>query len=91
MFLVLFLKPKSILQEILENNRREITSALLTRYPQLLRKFISDKAKISPIVDMMTLLKLELYSYKRQEKVSVKLIFFSFCLCFLLNLLLIIS
>jgi cohesin complex subunit SA-1/2 len=72
MFLVLFLKPKSILQEILENNRREITSALLTRYPHLLRKFISDKAKISPIVDMMTLLKLELYSYKRQEKVSVK-------------------
>lgn len=29
---------------------------------------------------MMTLLKLEMYSYKRQEKVSVKSYFFPFCL-----------
>jgi len=43
---------------------------LLTRYPHLLRKYMSDKAKISPLVDMMVLLKLEMYSFKRQEKVS---------------------
>lgn len=55
-------------KEILDNSKREITSALLTRYPQLLRKYISDRAKISPLVDMMTLLKLEMYSLKRQEK-----------------------
>ncbi|XP_062196989.1 sister-chromatid cohesion protein 3-like [Phragmites australis] len=55
-------------KEVLENSKREITTALLTRYPQLLRKYMSDKAKISPLVDMMILLKLEMYSYKRQEK-----------------------
>ena len=59
-----------VLQETLENSKREITSALLTRYPHLLRKYMSDKAKISPLVDMMVLLKLEMYSFKRQEKVS---------------------
>ncbi|CAN6373305.1 unnamed protein product [Urochloa humidicola] len=55
-------------KETLENSRREITSALLTRYPHLLRKYMPDKAKISPLVDMMVLLKLEMYSFKRQEK-----------------------
>ncbi|CAL4982923.1 unnamed protein product [Urochloa decumbens] len=55
-------------KETLENSKREITSALLTRYPHLLRKYMSDKAKISPLVDMMVLLKLEMYSFKRQEK-----------------------
>ncbi|TVU23845.1 hypothetical protein EJB05_26228 [Eragrostis curvula] len=68
-------------KEVLENSKREITSALLTRYPQLLRKYISDKAKISPLVDMMILLKLEMYSYKRQEKnfkAAIDLIFDAF-------------
>ncbi|KAG2563864.1 hypothetical protein PVAP13_8KG371000 [Panicum virgatum] len=54
-------------KETLENSKREITSAFLTRYPHLLRKYMSDKAKISPLVDMMVLLKLEMYSFKRQE------------------------
>jgi cohesin complex subunit SA-1/2 len=65
----------------LENSRREITVALLTRYPQLLRKYMSDKAKISPLVDIMVLLKLEMYSLKRQEKVSGYIL----CLQLLLN------
>nr|CAB3490450.1 unnamed protein product [Digitaria exilis] len=62
---ILYIK---ILQETLENSKREITSALLMRYPLLLRKYMSDKAKISPLVDMMVLLKLEMYSLKRLEK-----------------------
>uniref|UniRef100_A0A0E0KZD2 Cohesin subunit SA-3 n=1 Tax=Oryza punctata TaxID=4537 RepID=A0A0E0KZD2_ORYPU len=55
-------------KEILENSKHEITTALLKKYPQLLRKYISDKAKISPLIDMMMLMKLELYSLKRQDQ-----------------------
>lgn len=72
-----------ILQEILENSKHEITTALLKKYPQLLRKYISDKAKISPLIDMMMLMKLELYSLKRQDQVSWTVIYSSaqtFCL-----------
>lgn len=58
------------LQEALENNRREITASLLKSFPQLLRKYVPDKAKISPLIDIMLLLKLELYSLKRQEQVG---------------------
>uniref|UniRef100_A0A0A9A2B4 Stromal antigen, putative n=1 Tax=Arundo donax TaxID=35708 RepID=A0A0A9A2B4_ARUDO len=68
-------------KEALENSKREITTALLTRYPQLLRKYVSDKAKISPLVDLMIILKLEMYSYKRQEKnfkAAIDLIFDAF-------------
>ncbi|KAM0928949.1 hypothetical protein ACQ4PT_001917 [Festuca glaucescens] len=55
-------------KEILENSKSEITNALMKRYPQLLRKYIPDRAKISPLIDMMMLLKLEMYSLKRQEQ-----------------------
>ncbi|TVU49773.1 hypothetical protein EJB05_01109 [Eragrostis curvula] len=66
-------------KEVLKNRKREITSALLTRYPQLLRKYISDKAKISPLVDLIVLLKVDMY--KRQEKnfnAAIDLIFDAF-------------
>ncbi|KAM3312666.1 hypothetical protein ACQJBY_032482 [Aegilops geniculata] len=55
-------------KEILENSKSDITNALMKRYPQLLRKYLPDKAKISPLIDMMMLLKLEMYSLKRQEQ-----------------------
>ncbi|XP_077232423.1 sister-chromatid cohesion protein 3 [Tasmannia lanceolata] len=55
-------------KEALENNRREITTVMMKRYPQLLRKFLADKAKVSSLVDMIRYLKLELYSMKRQEQ-----------------------
>ncbi|RWW31884.1 hypothetical protein GW17_00003472 [Ensete ventricosum] len=58
-------------KEALENSRREITVAMMKSYPQLLHKYISDKAKVSPLVEIMGLLKLELYSLKRQEQVGV--------------------
>ncbi|XXG54284.1 hypothetical protein AAC387_Pa03g2208 [Persea americana] len=55
-------------KESLEHNRREITSAMMKNYPQLLRKFLADKAKVSSLVEMIVHLKLELYSLKRQEQ-----------------------
>lgn len=57
------------MQEALENSKREITAALMKSYPQLLRKYIADKVKISPLVEIVLLLKLEMYSLKRQEQV----------------------
>lgn len=59
-------------QESLEHSRREITSAMMKNYPQLLRKFLADKAKVSSLVEMMVHLKLELYSLKRQEQVGLQ-------------------
>lgn len=44
-------------------------------YPQLLRKFLADKAKISSLVEIILHLKLELYSMKRQEQVTAKDVF----------------
>lgn len=61
-----------ISQEALENNRREITSAIMKSYPLLLQKYISDKAKVSPLVEIVVLLKLELYTLKRQEQVTCR-------------------
>ncbi|MQL93436.1 hypothetical protein Taro_026081, partial [Colocasia esculenta] len=54
--------------EALENCRHEITSAMMKSYPQLLQKYASDKAKVSPLVEIVMLLKLELFSLKRQEQ-----------------------
>ncbi|KAI4341717.1 hypothetical protein MLD38_026407 [Melastoma candidum] len=55
-------------KDALENNRKDITVALLKSYPQLLRKFMSDKAKIPSLVDIIVHLNLGLYSLKRQEQ-----------------------
>ncbi|PKA54936.1 hypothetical protein AXF42_Ash000772 [Apostasia shenzhenica] len=64
-------------KDALDNNRREITTAIMKCYPQLLQKYISDKAKLPSLVEILVLLKLELYSLKRREqsfKSSVELI-----------------
>ena len=70
---------------MLENSKGDITNALMKRYPQLLRKYLPDKAKISPLIDMMMLLKLEMYSLKRQEQVSCKSYHSSFSFIFLFD------
>lgn len=54
-----------------ENNRRDITLAMMKNYPQLLRKFMADKAKVPPLVEIILHMNLELYSLKRQEQVRV--------------------
>jgi cohesin complex subunit SA-1/2 len=64
-------------REIFENNRKDITVAMMKNYPQLLRKFMADKAKVSSLVEIIIFMKLELYSLKRQEqsfKAAVRLI-----------------
>ncbi|CAK9185210.1 unnamed protein product [Ilex paraguariensis] len=55
-------------REMLENNRRDITLSMMKNYPQLLRKFMADKEKISSLVEIILHMNLELYSLKRQEQ-----------------------
>ncbi|XP_022758099.1 sister-chromatid cohesion protein 3-like [Durio zibethinus] len=55
-------------KEIFENNRRDITVAMMKNYPLLLRKFMADKAKVPSLVEIIVYMNLELYSLKRQEQ-----------------------
>ncbi|KAF8006570.1 hypothetical protein BT93_K0772 [Corymbia citriodora subsp. variegata] len=55
-------------KESFENNRRDITIAMMKSYPQLLRKFMADKAKIPSLLEIIVHMRLELYSLKRQEQ-----------------------
>ncbi|KAI3913916.1 hypothetical protein MKW92_029172, partial [Papaver armeniacum] len=52
----------------LENNRQDITLAMMNNYPKLLPKFMADKDKVSPLVDIILNMDLELYSHERQEQ-----------------------
>ncbi|KAJ6334183.1 hypothetical protein OIU78_011150 [Salix suchowensis] len=54
-------------KEIFENNRRDITIAMMKNYPLLLRKFMSDKSKVPSLVEIIVNMNLGLYSLKRQE------------------------
>lgn len=51
-----------------EHNKRSITVPMMKAYPQLLRKYMSDKDKVAPLVEVITHMNLELYSLKRQEQ-----------------------
>ncbi|XP_027352441.1 sister-chromatid cohesion protein 3 isoform X2 [Abrus precatorius] len=55
-------------KEVFENNKQDITVAMMKSYPLLLRKFISDKAKVSSLVEIVLYMNLEFYSLKRQEQ-----------------------
>ncbi|OWM87185.1 hypothetical protein CDL15_Pgr010217 [Punica granatum] len=55
-------------KEIFENNRRDITVAMMKNYPQLLRKYVADKAKVPSLSEVIVYINLELYSLKRQEQ-----------------------
>ncbi|GFP83419.1 sister-chromatid cohesion protein 3 [Phtheirospermum japonicum] len=44
---------------------------MMKTYPQLLRKFMSDKDKVAPLVEIIVHMNLELYSLKRQEQVDL--------------------
>lgn len=55
-------------KECLENNKRELTVALMKTHVKLLRKYLADKAKIPAIVELVMYTNLELYSLKRQEQ-----------------------
>ncbi|KAL2345358.1 hypothetical protein Fmac_006643 [Flemingia macrophylla] len=55
-------------KEVFENNKQDITVAMMKTYPLLLRKFISDKAKVSSLIEIVLYMNLEFYSLKRQEQ-----------------------
>eukprot|EP00252_Welwitschia_mirabilis_P020326 TRINITY_DN4955_c0_g2_i1.p1 TRINITY_DN4955_c0_g2~~TRINITY_DN4955_c0_g2_i1.p1 ORF type:complete len:753 (-),score=175.27 TRINITY_DN4955_c0_g2_i1:264-2498(-) len=55
-------------KDALENNKRDLTVAMMKHYPQLLRKYLADKAKIPFLVEIITHMNLELFSLKRQEQ-----------------------
>ncbi|XP_052211559.1 sister-chromatid cohesion protein 3 [Diospyros lotus] len=55
-------------REMFESNRRDVTVAMMKRYPQLLSKFMADKTKIAPLIEIIVHMNLELYSLKRQEQ-----------------------
>ncbi|KAK6940896.1 STAG protein, partial [Dillenia turbinata] len=55
-------------KETFDSNRKDITIAMMKNYPNLLRKFIADKAKIPPLVEVIMHMKLDYYSLKRQEQ-----------------------
>ncbi|GAV85837.1 LOW QUALITY PROTEIN: hypothetical protein CFOL_v3_29271, partial [Cephalotus follicularis] len=54
--------------ETFEKNKRDITVAMMKNYPQLLRKFMADKAKVPSLVEIIMYMNLGLYSLKRQEQ-----------------------
>lgn len=53
-----------------ENNKRNITVPMMTAYPQLLRKFMPDKDKVAPLIEIIVHMNIELYSLKRQKQVD---------------------
>ncbi|KAK4558523.1 hypothetical protein RGQ29_008026 [Quercus rubra] len=55
-------------KEVFENNRRDVTVAMMKNYPLLLRKFMADKRKAPSLVEIILHTNLELYSLKRQEQ-----------------------
>ncbi|KAI3873484.1 hypothetical protein MKW98_008136 [Papaver atlanticum] len=63
--------------ETLENNRRGITLAMMNNYPKLLLKFMADKDKVSPLVEIILNMNLELYSLKRQKQNFEKVLRFT--------------
>ncbi|KAL9228113.1 hypothetical protein vseg_003727 [Gypsophila vaccaria] len=55
-------------KEAMETSKREVTTAMMKSYPQLLRKYVGDNAKAPPLVEIALYMNLELYSLKRQEQ-----------------------
>ncbi|RHN78810.1 hypothetical protein MtrunA17_Chr1g0169991 [Medicago truncatula] len=55
-------------KEVFENNKHDITIAMMESFPLLLQKFISDEAKVSLLVEIVLYMNLEFYSLKRQEQ-----------------------
>ncbi|KAH9612413.1 hypothetical protein KSS87_005628 [Heliosperma pusillum] len=54
--------------EVMETSKQEITVAMMKNYGQLLRKYVGDKTKAPPLVEIVLYMNLELYSLKRQEQ-----------------------
>ncbi|XP_021761058.1 sister-chromatid cohesion protein 3-like [Chenopodium quinoa] len=55
-------------KEVFVTNKREVTVVMMKNYPQLLRKYVVDKAKAPSLIEIVLYMDLELYSLKRQEQ-----------------------
>ncbi|KAL4558817.1 hypothetical protein LXL04_037019 [Taraxacum kok-saghyz] len=55
-------------KEMIDSNRKDITVAMMKNYPQLMRKYMTDKTKVPSLVEIIIHMNLELYSLKRQEQ-----------------------
>ena len=72
----------SYCQVVFENNRKDITVAMMENYPLLLHKFMADKGKVSSLVEIVLHTDLGLYSSMRQEEVGHRIS----CACRLFNI-----
>ena len=72
----------SYCQVVFENNRKDITVAMMENYPLLLHKFMADKGKVSSLVEIVLHTNLGLYSSMRQEEVGHRIS----CACRLFNI-----
>lgn len=61
-------------KEMIDSNRKDVTVAMMKNYPQLMRKYMTDKTKVPSLVEIIMHMNLELYSLKRQEQ-SFKTVF----------------
>nr|GMD25037.1 sister-chromatid cohesion protein 3 [Ipomoea batatas] len=55
-------------KETFESNKQTITNAMMKNYPQLLRKFMVDRTKVSYLLEIVVHMNLELYSLKSQNQ-----------------------
>ncbi|MFS7975943.1 putative armadillo-like helical, stromalin conservative domain, cohesin subunit Scc3/SA [Helianthus anomalus] len=55
-------------REVIQNSRKEITVTMMKNYPQLMRKYMADKAKVPSLLEIISHMDLELYSLKSQEQ-----------------------
>lgn len=58
------------MQEIFDNNRRDITIAMIKNHPLILCKFMADEKKVPSPVEIVVHMSLEHYSLRRQEQVG---------------------
>ena len=54
-------------QDVFESSMYYITIAMMRNYPQLMHKFMSNKAKIPYLLKLIVYMNLHLYSLKRQD------------------------
>nr|GEX62538.1 sister-chromatid cohesion protein 3 [Tanacetum cinerariifolium] len=55
-------------KEMIESSKKNITVCMIKNYPQLMRKYMADKAKVPSLVEIIVHMDLELYSLKSQDQ-----------------------
>ncbi|GKB03784.1 sister-chromatid cohesion protein 3, partial [Tanacetum coccineum] len=55
-------------KEMIESSKKNITVCMIKNYPQLMLKYMADKAKVPSLVEIIVHMDLELYSLKSQDQ-----------------------